>query len=132
MGTYPVAVAVAATAIAAAPPTYIGKFDTDGLRCGKGIYVTTTTTFLGKFHRDERQGSGILMYHESSDDNDDDNDNDTGCSGMASAASASHCRRFVGHWKTGLRHGHGREILANGTVHKEGLWEEGCFVGLAS
>lgn len=128
--TYPAAVAATALAIAAAPSTYVGKFDKDGLRCGKGIYITATTTFLGEFHRDEQQGSGILIYHESSDGNDDGTG--TGCSGMAAAASASHCRRFVGHWKTGLRHGHGREILADGTVHKEGLWEDGIFVGSAS
>lgn len=93
-------------------PTYVGKFDEAGYRCGKGIYTTATTTFLGQFRRDQQHGSGILIYHDGSD-----------------GADTSQSRRFIGHWKDGLKHGHGREILANGTITQEGLWEAGRFVG---
>lgn len=93
-------------------PTYVGKFDEDGLRCGKGIYTTAHTTFLGQFRLDQQHGSGILIYHDDSDSHD-----------------TSQSRRFIGHWKDGRKHGYGREILADGTVDVEGLWEAGHFVG---
>ncbi len=93
-------------------PTYVGKFDQDGLRCGKGIYTTSTTTFLGQFRNDHQHGSGILMYHDGNESGD-----------------TSQSRRFIGNWKDGRKHGYGKEILANGTISQEGLWEEGYFVG---
>lgn len=92
-------------------PTYVGKFDEDGLRCGKGIYTTANTTFLGQFRLDQQHGSGILIYHDGSDGND-----------------TSQSRRFIGHWKDGRKHGYGREILADGTIAQEGLWEAGHFL----
>jgi hypothetical protein len=92
--------------------TYIGKFDEDGLKCGKGIYTTAASTFLGQFNRDEQHGSGILIYHDGTDD-----------------ADTSHSRRFIGHWKDGSRNGYGREVLADGTIAREGLWESGQFTG---
>mmetsp|Transcript_7261 Transcript_7261/g.17704 ORF Transcript_7261/g.17704 Transcript_7261/m.17704 type:complete len:476 (+) Transcript_7261:75-1502(+) len=101
--------------------TYLGKFDEDGLRCGKGIYTTATSTFLGEFHRDEREGPGIIIYH-------DDTDGAELPAG-ANAANPDHQRRFVGQFKEGRRHGHGQEILADGTIQQEGLWERGRFTG---
>lgn len=101
--------------------TYIGRFDEAGLRCSKGIYITETTTFLGEFFLDEQDGSGILIYHDDTDD--------VKFRGMAVTGNMSKCRRFVGHWKGGYRHGYGREILADGTIHLEGLWEAGHHVG---
>ena len=93
-------------------PTYVGKFDRDGLRCGKGIYTTSTTTFLGQFRDDQQHGSGILIYHDGND-----------------GVDASQSRRFIGHWKHGRKHGYGKEILANGTIAQEGLWKAGYFAG---
>ena len=93
-------------------PTYVGKFDEDGLRCGKGIYTTAHNTFLGQFRLDQQHGSGILIYHDGSHSHD-----------------TSQSRRFIGHWKDGRKHGYGREILADGTIDVEGLWEAGHFVG---
>ena len=98
--------------VGSSAPTYVGKFDEEGHRCGKGISTTATTTFLGQFRRDQQHGSGILIYHD-------------GTNGNETAQS----RRFIGHWKDGLRHGHGREILADGTIDQEGMWEAGRFVG---
>lgn len=99
--------------------TYIGKFDKDGLRRGKAIYITATTTFLGQFHKDNQEGSGILIYHDGAD-----------CAEMVGMNPdiASHHRRFVGHWRNGVRHGYGKEILVDGTVSEEGFWEKGAWV----
>lgn len=94
--------------------TYVGKFDEDGLKCGKGIYTTAAATFLGQFHRDEQHGPGILIYHDGTDD-----------------AHMNHSRRFIGHWKHGSRNGFGREILTDGTVERDGHWENGLFTGAA-
>jgi len=95
--------------LGSAGATYVGKFDEDGLRCGKGIYTTAESTFLGQFRQDQQHGSGILIFHDGAD--------------------TSLSRRFIGHWKEGLRHGFGRELLADGTVEREGLWEKGRFTG---
>jgi len=112
--TYPVAYQGQSTTT-----TYIGKFDEDD-RSGKGIYTTATGTFLGEFYKDEQEGSGILIYHDDSTDGTE--------MAAANPAASNHCRRFVGHWKEGQRHGYGKEILADGTVHEEGLWENGLFL----
>jgi len=100
--------------------TYHGGFDREGRRCGRGIYTTATTTFLGEFYRDEMNGSGILMHHKKDADINNKGNSPT-----------TRCRRFVGHWKNGKKHGKGRELLGDGTVKKEGLWEEGRFRGAA-
>jgi len=105
--------------------TYVGKFNKEGLRCGKGIYITATTTFLGEFQRDDPQGSGILFYHNRTDGA----EIGASCSGMAATDITSNCHRFVGHWDLGLKHGYGREISVDGTVLQEGLWKEGHFAG---
>mmetsp|Transcript_724 Transcript_724/g.1725 ORF Transcript_724/g.1725 Transcript_724/m.1725 type:complete len:710 (+) Transcript_724:138-2267(+) len=89
--------------------TYVGKFDLDGFRSGKGIYTTATYTYLGEFHNDEMHGSGILIYHSSD-----------GSKGRNSC-------RFIGHWKQGLRHGTGKEVSMDGKVLREGLWKKGRF-----
>lgn len=93
--------------------TYIGKFDEDGLRCGKGIYITATGTFLGEFYKDDQEGTGIFIYHDENDGAD------------INPATAGHHRRFLGHWKEGRRHGYGKEILADGTIQEEGSWHYG-------
>lgn len=92
--------------------TYVGKFDEDGLKCGKGIYTTAEAIFLGEFRRDEQHGPGILIYRDGTDD-----------------ADMSRSRRFIGHWKHGAKNGFGREILADGTVEREGHWEKNRFTG---
>lgn len=113
--TYPVAYQGQSTST-----TYIGKFDGDGLRSGKGIYTTANSTYVGEFYQDDQEGSGILIYH--------DDCTDGSAMHAADSAASNHSRRFVGHWKEGQRHGYGKEILADGTVHEEGLWERGLFV----
>lgn len=113
--TYPVAYQGQSTST-----TYIGKFDEDGLRSGRGIYTTATATYVGEFYQDDQEGSGILIYH--------DDCTDGSAMQAANPAASTHCRRFVGHWKEGQRHGYGKEILADGTVFEEGLWENGLLL----
>ena len=109
--------------------TYIGRFDPDGLRSGKGIYTTPKSTFLGDFYKDEPEGSGILIYHDGGGGSTTtDGAEQLVAGGGVNPANAGHHRRFVGHWKEGLKHGYGKEILADGTVHQEGLWERGRFL----
>lgn len=80
---------------------YVGKFD-NGARNGRGTYTFANgAVFFGDFYQDEIS-SGILTYPNGS--------------------------RFRGRWKNGVRHGPGKEFHPDGSVGREGTWNEGQLV----
>lgn len=100
--TYPAAPTAAAATLRSKDPCqnrcsgaiYVCRLEKEGLRCGKGIYISGTHTFLGTFQCDDPQGSGIIFYHDGTDGA----EIRASCSGM----TAINCRRFVGYWELGI------------------------------
>lgn len=106
-------------------PTYVGKFDSHGLKTGKGIYTTSTATFLGDFQNDQMHGSGILIYTDTDDELVTEREDTTASDDPQPKTNKScHGRRLVGHWKEGLRHGYGKELRVDGSVQREGYWRD--------
>ncbi|KAG7337929.1 MORN repeat-containing protein [Nitzschia inconspicua] len=80
---------------------YIGSFKNDS-RSGRGLYFfPNEVVFIGNFRSDQFL-SGTLLYPN-------------GC-------------QFTGHWKNGVRNGPGKELHPDGSVIREGVWQDGCFV----
>ncbi|KAG7370664.1 MORN repeat-containing protein [Nitzschia inconspicua] len=80
---------------------YIGSFDNDA-RSGRGSYFfTNEVVFTGKFRSDQFL-SGTLLYPNG--------------------------HQFRGHWNNGVRNGPGTELHSDGSVIREGMWQDGCFV----
>merc|ERR1712130_671654 len=114
--------------------TYVGSFDETGARSGQGIYTTTTmsdhddyhqtkpgvtVTYCGMFVNDEMEGSGVMIYDDTKNHRDEEDE--------LSSSSSAVVTKFVGNWKNGIRHGPGKEIRRDGTVRREGTWNDGKF-----
>jgi hypothetical protein len=84
--------------------SYVGKFDKSkrGERCGRGTYTFSNgAVFFGEF-LDDNIHAGVLTYANGS--------------------------RFTGRWSSGRRHGPGKEFRPDGSLGREGVWQEGRFV----
>lgn len=82
--------------------TYLGHWS-NGARHGRGTYTFANgSVYIGEFENDRMHGSGVLTW--------------------------SNGKRYVGTWNDGRRHGPGKEFRPNGTISREGIWEEGNFL----
>jgi hypothetical protein len=78
--------------------SYVGAFKR-GARHGRGTYsFPNGATYFGDF-RDDQFHSGTIVYPNGS--------------------------RFIGQWKKGVRHGAGKEVSPEGSVIREGHWQDG-------
>jgi hypothetical protein len=79
---------------------YLGQWHNNA-RHGRGTYTFPNgVIYRGEFVQDQFCGEGML----------------TCTSGV----------RYVGGWKNGIRHGHGRDFRADGTmIRQEGMWKNG-------